>query len=153
MEVLELGIIVHSVVIGLSLGASNNVCSIKSLVAALCFHQMFEGMGLGGCIVQANYKLLKKVMMTLFFIVTTPFGIVLGMLLTKVYKEDTPAASIIVGLLNSSSSGILIYMALVDLLSADFMSPKLQASIWLQAKSYTAVLLGVGAMSLMAKWA
>ncbi|KAJ6876017.1 fe(2+) transport protein 1-like [Populus alba x Populus x berolinensis] len=50
--VLELGIIVHSVVIGLSLGASSNTCTIKGLVAALCFHQMFEGMGLGGCILQ-----------------------------------------------------------------------------------------------------
>ncbi|MCD9646646.1 hypothetical protein HAX54_036657, partial [Datura stramonium] len=47
-EVLELGIIVHSIVIGISLGASNNTCTIKGLVAALCFHQMFEGMGLGG---------------------------------------------------------------------------------------------------------
>lgn len=52
LQVLELGIIVHSVVIGLSLGASNNTCTIKGLVAALCFHQMFEGMGLGGCILQ-----------------------------------------------------------------------------------------------------
>lgn len=54
MQVLELGIVVHSVVIGLSLGASNNTCSIKGLVAALCFHQMFEGMGLGGCILQVH---------------------------------------------------------------------------------------------------
>ena len=54
MQVLELGIVVHSVVIGLSLGASNNTCSIKGLIAALCFHQMFEGMGLGGCILQVN---------------------------------------------------------------------------------------------------
>ncbi|PNX75822.1 zinc transporter [Trifolium pratense] len=50
--VLELGIVVHSVVIGLSMGASNNTCSLKGLAAALCFHQMFEGMGLGGCILQ-----------------------------------------------------------------------------------------------------
>ncbi|KAI3915378.1 hypothetical protein MKX01_035637 [Papaver californicum] len=50
--VLELGIVVHSIVIGLGVGASNNTCTIKPLVAALCFHQMFEGMGLGSCIVQ-----------------------------------------------------------------------------------------------------
>ncbi|KAK6281061.1 hypothetical protein POUND7_014886, partial [Theobroma cacao] len=51
-QVLELGIIVHSVVIGLAMGASENHCTIRSLIAALCFHQMFEGMGLGGCILQ-----------------------------------------------------------------------------------------------------
>ncbi|GLT54621.1 hypothetical protein SLA2020_278050 [Shorea laevis] len=151
--VLELGIIVHSVVIGLSLGASNNTCSIKGLVAALCFHQMFEGMGLGGCILQANYKLLKKAIMVFFFSVTTPFGIVIGIALSKTYKENSPSSLITVGLLNASSAGLLIYMALVDLLATDFMGPRMQASIMLQIKSYVAVLLGAGGMSLMAKWA
>ncbi|KAI6706219.1 hypothetical protein NL676_009181 [Syzygium grande] len=117
--VLELGIVVHSVVIGLGLGASSNVCTIRGLVAALCFHQMSEGMGLGGCILQ----------------------------------ENSPSSLITVSLLNTLSAGLLIYMALVDLLTADFMGPKLQRSIKLQIKSYAAVLLGAGGMSLMAKWA
>ncbi|KAK2634884.1 hypothetical protein Ddye_029676 [Dipteronia dyeriana] len=151
--VLELGIIVHSVVIGLSMGASNNTCTIKGLVAALCFHQMFEGMGLGGCILQAEYKLMKKLIMVFFFSVTTPFGIALGIFMSNIYKENSPSALITVGLLNASSAGLLIYMALVDLLAADFMGPKLQGSIKLQIKSYAAVLLGAGGMSLMAKWA
>ncbi|XP_004293739.1 PREDICTED: probable zinc transporter 8 [Fragaria vesca subsp. vesca] len=151
--VLELGIIVHSIVIGLSLGASNNTCTIKGLVAALCFHQMFEGMGLGGCILQAEYKFMKKVIMVFFFSITTPSGIALGMAVSKMYKENSPRALVTVGLLNASSAGLLIYMALVDLLSADFMGPKLQRSIKLQIKSYMAVLLGAGGMSLLAKWA
>ncbi|KAK4347469.1 hypothetical protein RND71_033808 [Anisodus tanguticus] len=153
--VLELGIIVHSIVIGISLGASNNTCTIKGLVAALCFHQMFEGMGLGGCILQASaeYKFLKKTIMAFFFAVTTPFGIALGIALSTTYEENSPRALITVGLLNASSAGLLIYMALVDLLAADFMGDKLQGSIKLQIKSYMAVLLGAGGMSLMAKWA
>jgi solute carrier family 39 (zinc transporter), member 1/2/3 len=40
------------VIIGISLGASQDPSTIKPLVVALSFHQMFEGMGLGGCIVQ-----------------------------------------------------------------------------------------------------
>ena len=135
------------------MGASNNKCTIKGLVAALCFHQMFEGMGLGGCIVQANYKFWKKAIMVFFFSVTTPFGIALGIALSKTYKENSPSSLITVGLLNASSAGLLIYMALVDLLAADFMGPKMQASVTLQLKSYLAVLLGAGGMSLMAKWA
>ncbi|KAM7258385.1 hypothetical protein ACFE04_014126 [Oxalis oulophora] len=151
--VLELGIVVHSVVIGLSLGASSNTCSIKGLIAALCFHQMFEGMGLGGCILQAEYKWLKKAIMVFFFSVTTPFGIAVGIGLSNTYKENSPVALVTVGLLNASSAGLLIYMALVDLLAVDFMGPKLQASVKLQIKSFVAVLLGAGLMSLMAKWA
>lgn len=49
---MELGIIVHSVIIGIALGASESPKTIKPLVAALTFHQFFEGMGLGGCIAQ-----------------------------------------------------------------------------------------------------
>ncbi|XP_068653961.1 fe(2+) transport protein 1-like [Aristolochia californica] len=151
--VLELGIVVHSVVIGLSLGATNNTCTIKPLVAALCFHQMFEGMGLGGCILQAEYKMLKKSIMVFFFSTTTPFGIALGIGLSNVYSENSPSSLITVGLLNASSAGLLIYMALVDLLATDFMGAKLQSNIKLQLKSYVAVLLGAGGMSVMAKWA
>ncbi|TMW98192.1 hypothetical protein EJD97_004383 [Solanum chilense] len=151
--VLELGIIVHSIVIGISLGSSSNTCTIKGLVAALCFHQMFEGMGLGGCILQAEYKMLKKAAMAFFFSVTTPFGIALGIALSNTYQENSPRALITVGLLNASSAGLLIYMALVDLLAADFMGDKLQGSIKLQIKAFIAVLLGAGGMSLMAKWA
>jgi solute carrier family 39 (zinc transporter), member 1/2/3 len=52
LKVLELGIIVHSVIIGMSLGASESPSTIRPLLAALTFHQFFEGIGLGGCIVQ-----------------------------------------------------------------------------------------------------
>ncbi|CAI0544458.1 unnamed protein product, partial [Linum tenue] len=152
-QVLELGIVVHSIVIGLSLGASNNTCTIKGLVAALCFHQMFEGMGLGGCILQAEYSKAKRAIMVFFFSTTTPFGILVGIGMSKTYKENSPTALITVGLLNASSAGLLIYMALVDLLAVDFMGPKMQSSIRLQLKSFAAVLLGAGGMSLMAKWA
>lgn len=52
MQVLELGIVIHSIIIGISLGASKDALTIKTLLIALSFHQLFEGMGLGGCISQ-----------------------------------------------------------------------------------------------------
>ncbi|CAA7054838.1 unnamed protein product [Microthlaspi erraticum] len=151
--VLELGIIVHSVVIGLSVGATNNTCTIKGLIAALCFHQMFEGMGLGGSILQAEYTNMKKFVMAFFFAVAMPFGIALGIALSTVYRENSPTALITVGLLNACSAGLLIYMALVDLLAAEFMGPKLQGSIKMQIKCLLAALLGCAGMSIIAKWA
>ena len=54
LQVLELGIVVHSVIIGISLGTSESPKTIKPLFDALTFHQFFEGMGLGGCISQVN---------------------------------------------------------------------------------------------------
>ncbi|XP_015895245.3 fe(2+) transport protein 1 [Ziziphus jujuba] len=152
-QVLEVGIVVHSVVIGLSMGASDNPCTIRPLIAALCFHQMFEGMGLGGCILMAEYGSKMKATMVFFFSTTTPFGIALGIGLSDVYRENSPTALIVVGLLNAISAGLLNYMALVDLLASDFMGPKLQSNVKLQMLAYFAVLLGAGGMSLMAKWA
>ncbi|XP_059445759.1 fe(2+) transport protein 1-like [Corylus avellana] len=152
-QVLELGIVVHSVVIGLSMGASGNPCTIRPLVVAICFHQLFEGMGLGGCILQAEYGTRMKAILVFFFSITTPFGIALGIALSNVYTENSPSALIVEGVLNAASAGLLNYMALVDLLAADFMGPKLQGSLKLQMWACSAVLLGAGGMSLMAKWA
>lgn len=56
-QVLEIGIIFHSVIIGVTMGMSQNVCTIRPLVVALSFHQIFEGLGLGGCIAQVNQSL------------------------------------------------------------------------------------------------
>ncbi|KAH0983828.1 hypothetical protein GBA52_011005 [Prunus armeniaca] len=152
-QVLELGIIVHSVIIGISLGASESPDTIRPLVAALTFHQFFEGMGLGGCISQAKFKARGVAIMALFFSLTTPVGIAIGIGISNVYKENSPTALIVEGVFNAASAGILIYMSLVDLLAADFMNPKLQSNGKLQAGANIALLLGAGFMSLLAKWA
>ncbi|KAK7260993.1 hypothetical protein RIF29_27296 [Crotalaria pallida] len=152
-QVLELGIVVHSVIIGISLGASESPKTIRPLVAALTFHQFFEGMGLGSCITQAKFKIKSVVIMGLFFALTTPIGIGIGIWITDVYDESSPTALIVEGILNAASAGILIYMALVDLLAADFMHPRMQKSGRLQIWANLSLLLGAGCMSLIAKWA
>ncbi|XP_043687981.1 zinc transporter 5-like [Telopea speciosissima] len=152
-QVLELGIVVHSVIIGISLGASQRPNTIKPLVAALTFHQFFEGMGLGGCISQAKFKSMAVTIMAIFFSLTTPVGIVLGIGITNVYDENSPTALIVEGVFNSASAGILIYMALVDLLAADFMSPRMQSNGKLQLGANVPLLIGAGCMSLLAIWA
>ncbi|XP_019154390.1 PREDICTED: zinc transporter 8-like [Ipomoea nil] len=152
-QVLELGIIVHSVIIGIAVGASESPKTIRPLVAALTFHQFFEGMGLGGCIAQAKFKTRAVTIMAFFFSLTTPIGIAIGLGITNVYDENSPTALIVEGIFNSASAGILIYMALVDLLAADFMNPRMQNNGKLQLGANVSLLLGAGCMSLLAKWA
>ncbi|KAG2327751.1 hypothetical protein Bca4012_036767 [Brassica carinata] len=152
-QVLELGIIVHSVVIGISLGASQSPEAAKALFIALMFHQCFEGLGLGGCIAQGKFKCLSVTLMSTFFALTTPIGIAVGMGIANTYDESSPTALIVQGVLNAASAGILIYMSLVDLLAADFMHPKMQSNTGLQIMAHIALLLGAGLMSLLAKWA
>ena len=91
--------------------------------------------------------------MGLFFSLTTPIGIGIGIGISQVYDENSSTALIIEGIFNAASAGILIYMALVDLLAADFMSPKMQTNEMLKVMANISLLLGAGCMSLIAKWA
>lgn len=91
--------------------------------------------------------------MAAFFSLTTPVGIAIGVGISSVYKENGPTALIVQGVFNSASAGILIYMALVDLLAADFMNPILQSNLRLQLGANISLLLGAGCMSVLAKWA
>ncbi|VFQ62545.1 unnamed protein product [Cuscuta campestris] len=120
---------------------------------ALTFHQFFEGMGLGGCIAQAELKSKATAVMIAFFSLTTPVGIGIGIGISNVYDENSQKALITEGVFNSASAGILIYMALVDLLAADFMDPRMRRNMKLQFGANVSLLLGAGLMSLLAKWA
>ena len=94
--------------------------------------------------------------MCFMFSVTTPMGIVLGMILFSVtgYDDSSPKALIMEGLLGSFSSGILIYMGLVDLIAVDFFHNKMMTSnLWLKKASYIALILGSTSMSILALWA
>ncbi|XP_010691362.2 zinc transporter 1 [Beta vulgaris subsp. vulgaris] len=152
-QVLEMGILVHSVIIGLSLGTSQSLDTIKPLMVALCFHQFFEGVGLGGCIVQAAFKSASTLCMALFFSLTTPVGVAVGIGISNSYDDSSPTALIVQGLLNAIAGGILIYMALVDLLAQDFMSPKVQTNTKLFFGANITLLLGAGCMAVLAIWA
>ncbi|CAO2818056.1 unnamed protein product [Amaranthus hypochondriacus] len=151
-QVLELGIVSHSVLIGLSLGVSHSPCTIRPLVAALSFHQFFEGFALGGCIAQAQFKEKSTIIMACFFALTTPGGIAVGIGLASFYNPASPRALIVEGILDSISAGILVYMSLVDLIAADFMSKKMRSNMRLQIVSYFALFMGAALMSSLAVW-
>lgn len=102
---------------------------------------------------QAKFRSRAIAIMVLFFSLTTPLGIGIGIGISNTYDENSPSALIIEGLFDSASAGILIYMALVDFLAADFMNPKLQSNLKLQLGANLSLFLGAGCMSLLAKWA
>ncbi|KAK2966413.1 hypothetical protein RJ640_003683 [Escallonia rubra] len=152
-QVLELGIVSHSIIIGISLGVSHSPCTIRPLIAALSFHQFFEGFALGGCISQAQFKTLHSTLMACFFAVTTPIGIAIGIAVSSFYDANSPRALVIEGVFDSISAGILVYMALVDLIAADFLSKRMSCNVRLQVVSYFTLFLGAGLMSSLAIWA
>lgn len=107
-------------------------------------------------LLQAGFSFGTITFMCFMFAVTTPIGIILGMALFSLtgYDDSSPNALIMEGLLGSISSGILIYMALVDLIAVDFFHNKLMNSNRLLKKaSFVALTLGSAAMSILALWA
>lgn len=92
-------------------------------------------------------------MMACFFAITTPAGIGVGVAVASWYNGNSPRALVVEGLLDSMSAGILIYMALVDLIAADFLSQTMRCNVRLQVVCYLALFLGAGAMSAIAIWA
>ncbi|RRT49327.1 hypothetical protein B296_00037888 [Ensete ventricosum] len=102
---------------------------------------------------QAQFKNTVAAMMACFFAITTPAGIAGGLGIASSYNAKSPRALVAEGLLDSMSAGILIYMALVDLIAVDFLSQTMRCSVRLQVASYSALFLGAGAMSALAVWA
>ncbi|GLJ17948.1 hypothetical protein SUGI_0315060 [Cryptomeria japonica] len=91
--------------------------------------------------------------MALAFSFTTPVGIAVGIGISSSYDENSQTALVVQGLFDAASSGILIYMALVDLIAADFLTPRMRKNLSLQMWCYAALFLGAGAMALLAIWA
>ncbi|KAF5726160.1 fe(2+) transport protein 3 chloroplastic-like [Tripterygium wilfordii] len=151
-QILELGIVSHSIIIGLSLGVSQSPCTIRPLIVALSFHQFFEGFALGGCIAQAQFKNSSAILMACFFAITTPTGIAAGTAIASFYNPYSPGALVTEGILDSLSAGILVYMALVDLIATDFLSKRMSCNFRLQLVSYFMLFIGAGLMALLAIW-
>ncbi|KAD3641778.1 hypothetical protein R6Q59_004345 [Mikania micrantha] len=152
-QVLELGIVSHSIIIGLSLGVSQSPCTIRPLLGALSFHQFFEGFALAGCISQARFGVLRSTFMAGFFAVTAPMSVGIGIGVSSFYNHNSPRALIIEGILDSISAGILIYMALVDLIAAEFLSKRMKSNLGEQIVSFIALFIGAGLMASLAAWA
>ncbi|CAH8274528.1 unnamed protein product [Arabidopsis lyrata] len=152
-QILEMGIVSHSIIIGISLGVSHSPCTIRPLLLALSFHQFFEGFALGGCVAEARLTPRGSAMMAFFFAITTPIGVAVGTAIASSYNSYSVAALVAEGVLDSLSAGILVYMALVDLIAADFLSKKMSVDFRVQVVSYCFLFLGAGMMSALAIWA
>ncbi|KAL7608241.1 zinc transporter 4, chloroplastic [Lactuca sativa] len=151
-QVLELGIVSHSIIIGLSLGVSQSPCTIRPLLGALSFHQFFEGFALSGCISEARFGMLRSTVMAFFFAITTPLSVGIGIGISSFYNPNSPKALVIEGILDSISAGILVYMALVDLIAAEFLSKRMGSKLGDQMVSFIALFLGAGLMASLATW-
>ena len=154
--VLEFGVIFHSIFIGLTLAVTDN---FVILFVVLVFHQTFEGLGLGARLGMATWpsgsRRWTPYLLGFLYAVSTPFAIGMGLIATKSLALEASTSRVVNGTFDAISGGILMYTALVELVAHEFMfNPEMRkAGLGMQLSAYTCVVLGVGLMALLAKWA
>lgn len=153
--ILEFGVIVHSIIIGLNLGTAGS--EFSTLYPVLVFHQSFEGLGLGARMSSIPFpKRLEWMQWALCagYGLATPIAIAIGLGLRTTYNSGSFTANVISGVLDSISAGILIYTGLVELLARDFLfNPDRTKDDRRLAFMVGCVFLGAAVMALLGKWA
>ncbi|POR39547.1 Zinc-regulated transporter 1 [Tolypocladium paradoxum] len=153
--ILEFGVIFHSVIIGLNLGVAGD--EFSTLYPVLVFHQSFEGLGIGARLSVIPFPTRLRWMpwvLCLAYGLTTPIAIAIGLGLHSTYDSGSFTASVVSGVLDSISAGILIYTGLVEMLARDFIfNPNRPDSKKRLALMLVSLYLGSGIMALLGKWA
>jgi zinc transporter 1/2/3 len=128
-----------------------------TLLVAIIFHQMFEGLGLGSRIAAVPYPngSWKPWALVVAFGATAPIGQVLGLATRGSYDPNSAFGLIIVGIFNAISSGLLLYAALVDLLAEDFLSKESSQMMTIKDKirAFCYLLMGAAGMSVVGAFA
>jgi zinc transporter 1/2/3 len=153
--ILEFGVIFHSVIIGLNLGTAGP--EFSTLYPVLVFHQSFEGLGIGARMSAIPFP--KRLAWLPWLLcsgygLTTPIAIAIGLGVRTTYNAGSFEASVVSGVLDSVSAGILIYTGLVELLARDFLfNPELSRDSRRLTFMIVCVFVGAGVMALLGKWA
>ncbi|GKT86438.1 plasma membrane zinc ion transporter [Colletotrichum tofieldiae] len=153
---LEVGILFHSVFIGMTLSVSVGH-EFVILLIAIAFHQTFEGLALGSRIASIDWPKgsLQPWMMALAYGCTTPIGQAIGLATHRLYSPDSEFGLILVGTMNAISSGLLVFAALIELLAEDFLSDESWRILRGSKRVWACLLVFFGAfgMSLVGAWA
>ncbi|KAM0563003.1 hypothetical protein ACHAPJ_001846 [Fusarium lateritium] len=153
---LELGILFHSIFIGMALSVSIGNEFIILLIA-IVFHQTFEGLALGSRIASVKWPQgkLQPWFMALAYGCTTPLGQAIGLATHTLYSPNSETGLIVVGVMNAISAGLLTFASLVELLSQDFLSDESWRFLRGRKRVYACLLVFFGAffMSLVGAWA
>ncbi|GAQ03903.1 zinc-regulated transporter 2 [Aspergillus lentulus] len=153
---LEMGILFHSVFIGMSLSVSVG-SEFVILLIAIVFHQTFEGLALGSRIAALDWpeRAIQPWLMSLAYGCTTPIGQAIGLATHTLYSPDSEVGLLLVGTMNAISSGLLIFASLVELMSEDFLSDESWRILRGRKRVFACLLVFMGAfcMSLVGAWA
>jgi len=155
MLVLLAGLSFHSFFIGISMGLEVNDLN---LFIAIVAHQYFEGVAMGGRILQAKViSACARWSYHLSFSLSCPLGTSIGVLVHQQLAYNDRTIMFVDGIFQAFSGGILVYVALAHLLNGhhdDNQSKKHQhQDMGSRVLGVVSILTGVAIMAVIGIWA
>ncbi|KDO20938.1 hypothetical protein SPRG_14029 [Saprolegnia parasitica CBS 223.65] len=152
--IFEAGVAVHSIIIGIELGVSSGD-EFTTILIAICFHQFFEGVAVGSSAVSAFSEMKTLALSALAYSLTTPVGVVIGILISSTYSDTSTTALWVKGTFDAIAGGILVYTGLVELVTYHYTtnSEFHKKTFTGRGLNYMCLYLGSAAMAIVGKWA
>ncbi len=135
---------VHSVILGLALGAQSALAGAMVVFLAIIAHKGAAGVALGVGYRRAGLTHRKALPQLAFFSVMTPLGIVAGASIGAALVGH--ANTLFEAVFDSLGAGTFLYIAALDIIKTEFDGSRYHAEKWLAAAA------GFGIMALLAVW-
>ncbi|KAG4098254.1 Zinc/iron permease [Neocallimastix lanati (nom. inval.)] len=151
---LEIGISLHSILIGIAFGMTNDE-ELIVLMIALIFHQFFEGVSLSSVFIEAHFKRFTAIIiMIVVYSLTLPIGGVIGILIRNAIESTDKVYLTTQGIIDAVAGGILIYDDLVNILSRHCNSNLFKkGSIMRKNAQLISFYCGIAVMAIIGIWA
>ncbi|KAH9600280.1 Zinc/iron permease [Trypanosoma melophagium] len=156
---MEFGLTLHSVFLGISVGITDD-SSTKTLLVALSFHQLFEGLALGSRLAEASMHSGVELLLTLVFSFSVPVGTAIGLITIQgsTVSVTGPVFVVLQAIVNAIGGGILLYLGF-GLLLNDFPADlrrhaglKTAHRGWKCLAMFVALWAGAAIMAVLANW-
>ena len=116
IAVLEVGIGLHSLVVGFALGTARTGCAALPLLVAFAVHQLLEGAAVGACLADSSLARPAVLAAAAVTALTAPAGAVAG--LAARHAQHGAAGLVVVGVADALAAGLLLHVGLADLLAS-----------------------------------
>ena len=157
---MEFGVTIHSVFVGLAVGIVSDQ-ELTGLLTALSFHQLFEGLALGSRLSEADFRRSLESILALIFSTSAPVGMAVGIVLiaTNGLNANSTTFLLVQGVFDGFCAGILLFLGF-GLLFNDFPSDMVKHCdrscvsypALRRAGMFTCLWIGAGVMAFIGKY-
>jgi zinc transporter 1/2/3 len=142
--ILLLVLSVHSVILGVALGAQRSLTRTLAIFVAIMAHKAMAGFALGVSYHRAGASLRRTIPVAAFFSSMTPLGILAGTAVVALVSSS--GRLLFEAIFNSVGAGTFLYIATLDIIRTEFELPGDNWQKWLLATA------GFAVMAVLAVW-